>query len=1398
MPSLDSFKRKPLVPLESFTGGTIIPVEDFLSPSELRTRVQQTRQRRTIFGEAWETLEQALRGFTSEATLGLSKYAVDEEEPEGTAESIARAIGRFGGFLTTPIKGAKIGLKGIKSILGQLGVKLGDKMIHKVAAHVAESAATLGMAEAISDITDVPGMPERFLHGAKIGTIFGGTSMLHIGANTTLRKAFYFGLRQGVGRMALKVFGEYPEGYFDEENMANAIFGEALNTYFLSKGVDPKNILLGKTSKEVEKEIIQMEMERQKGNTEFLRKVKFQIGEKYLRKPIKKKKELHEIHYDSDIANREQVFSFQDRITNTLKSGGKLENSGLNVILEWNAELGKYIAVEGNELQVALRGLGVNEIPKQMVEIRKPSPADTPGTLPSILGALNAVWGSKFLTTKIIQQIENTGTFIYNVDTGKLAPEFIRPAKIIKPGKNETVVSLTEDGWKIVSKGKGVKIPAKKLATIEANIAKEVAQIKAIPNKEIPESYVKVIDERIGKLDLGTDNSNFFYDAYNMPRKPRYRDLWSIETRLAEVNKKPIGERFEAIFEHWLRSKGYSENIDLAGNKKARAEAPDMAEVIDKYSAERAKKHTAAIYENAKKDGPWLRNALIVPMKRGFLNFGKLMHRLQQDSGLPLYEIYRHISMGQGKRDIEIFKLFKPMNKFWGRGKFNELDEAMVVKYYNNKYWGGDRPVGMTPRQIEYINVADSILKQVAPLVRKYRYVTWAKGREDVLLNRQPRDTVVYKNQEKLTPKLEEGIEHYRLSKMKGKEGALDEWLARPENDRLGLIEEGAYFPAIISGKGFDAVHQDFFKWVDMIGKSHTKARNHFDPEYLHGIYKSEFFDQRLNMRLHNYVKQVMNLEHLEKHLSSLDDLMDMFPEHFSSAKSPGLSRVSADPKAYSTKDALLLFAHRKKGYPIKIGGFGMMAKFAQSLFFRALVLKPFLSVRNVFQRIVTMPHKRVVLDPKYWGKSFKKSIPPEMQERFESYVSQFEQFQHQYMFLEETELLKSTPLIGPIIHLAERIGIIYPLTDLWNRQFVFKQTYLRDMDVMQKYYNGTINAKKLMSEMGMEKIRETELGKRIMSLVMNKQPQEAAFEHGKWMSDNSQWIYERSEKGVFEMTGEGEAFTNLLTWTKGITQRTIEMFQNMNEGYKTKNYKKMRSGAFEFGNLLLAGFVAGEVLKHISVGHGKKYVDYAADSFVWEFGGVSIGILRQVGEQFKGLVTSFDGTEDERWNAVDSFLKFTDNTLLRGLMPFAKQALGVVEAMTSESYISPIYDTLRKRGTMKVDRTMLESFAHAFFATDPNKSEAVRKQANIAKQTWYERYKSGRGATKQFYWAMYQRYKYFDDLFTRYEPVEVYKMYWDKELERLDKLYDKDYTKELTYKMERKQRKAERKYRIE
>ena len=228
----------------------------------------------------WTTAEaagrKAVEKFVSSATGRIVKEdwlspeawgetPIPKEMQKHIAVQAVGAIGDFAGFFMMPIPVAKgaisLATLGSKAVLGGLGKKMMrhvPAVARRTVQYFHKSPLLLGTASVISDITDVEKAPERFVGGAALGFIFSTAGLTHVTKSPKLNWI----LSQTFGRAMLATTGQYAPERFTKENIGEFIFSEALNFYFLSKGISPKRMLYGNLSPkeakfvdEVDKEI---------------------------------------------------------------------------------------------------------------------------------------------------------------------------------------------------------------------------------------------------------------------------------------------------------------------------------------------------------------------------------------------------------------------------------------------------------------------------------------------------------------------------------------------------------------------------------------------------------------------------------------------------------------------------------------------------------------------------------------------------------------------------------------------------------------------------------------------------------------------------------------------------------------------------------------------------------------------------------------------------------------------------------------------------------------------------------------------------------------------------------------------------------------------------------------
>jgi len=243
-----------------------------------------------------------------------------------------------------------------------------------------------------------------------------------------------------------------------------------------------------------------------------------------------------------------------------------------------------------------------------------------------------------------------------------------------------------------------------------------------------------------------------------------------------------------------------------------------------------------------------------------------------------------------------------------------------------------------------------------------------------------------------------------------------------------------------------------------------------------------------------------------------------------------------------------------------------------------------------------------------------------------------------------------------------------------------------------------------------------------------------------------------------------------------------------------------MVDNAGTIAGVMIAGYVGQAILNTVSLSHEAKFSSYGVDMFTWEFGGVTVSILKDFSDGLARVVSSVDGTPQEQQGAINDVVKMLDNMAIRQLVPFAKQALSVVESVTGRSYISPIYEAFTKVASgvsaqqTKVQRTFIESLIHGILTTDPNKSKDVREWTYKKMiQLQVDAMSEKNPVYQKWFQARYEHFKYLNDLFMRYEPIEVYENFEKRRMER-DKKEGEEYYDKMRYKWDHQERLRSRK----
>jgi len=954
--------------------------------------------------------------------------------------------------------------------------------------------------------------------------------------------------------------------------------------------------------------------------------------------------------------------------------------------------------------------------------------------------------------------LRSINTFIYNTETKSLRP-LIGAYTKDQPGANEIKIRRNAETGEVNFIDKGNKI-----GNVPGEIETEMKLARTELENWNQNPYGKV-HERI-KLSLEAElieMKSEVEDAETILKIAGVEDPKNVTVvewqKVVNIVEKLKGAKLEDRMDIILKEAGLKEDYEF--NNKQISEVQGGEDQYWKKQHEREVLRAHNIIRGSESAPPKKRGSVLSELFR--LRGGEVirdvrdtLQRLELRTRIPFYQRYKGLNEAEATVRTEASRILKPLNDL---GRVSEADQIAIEKYYA-ELEAKDVRLPLSPKQAEYTKILDNIFTEVAPLVRRWRYMTWYK--KVYLAGEELR---VFKNQVDLDPVLRQGA---KIFEAQGKE-ALDSWLSQ---QTFGTIKEGRYLPRVILAGKTDLLLSEPWEEAFMLGKGHLQARATQAGKEFTSVLE-HMRNSPLPVRVQNYLRQILNAEYLEAPLEKFNEIVEPFVAHLERAVPEKLSGGRAS-KRDNLLDYLQIMVHRKRSLSMKVGLVGSWMKKIQSVFFRALTPRPHLWIRNLFQQFVTPGHKSNVLDPRFW-KRFRK-LPERAQEFYRTRVSQFDSFNYDYLFLEESAGLKEYPVLKQFLGTAEKVGAIYPLTDDVNRKGVFTKTYNRAKFYIDKFQTGEMKFKEIEKHLGVEKMRPLE--RRDFRILMDKKDYDGALEEfGRWTSDNSQWIYRRSEKSFYEMTGEGEWTTNLLTWSKGINQLVVGSVERISEatGRMQKppnqwNYTMLKGGVSTVLTLSIAGLIANGIYRQITQSPASKYSEYKLqDMLFWELGGVTMSISRDFFESIGAIVGAYDGTPEERKQAFETMLKTIDNVGIRQLLPFAKQALGIVESITGRSYIQPLYELFTQKQITKVDRDFLERWTHAIFVKDPDKSEAVRRQVGLKKLKYQEMaMQATNPAMRTYYSALAKRYNNLHYTLLRYKPIESGRVKMKRDLKKM------------------------------
>jgi len=644
-----------------------------------------------------------------------------------------------------------------------------------------------------------------------------------------------------------------------------------------------------------------------------------------------------------------------------------------------------------------------------------------------------------------------------------------------------------------------------------------------------------------------------------------------------------------------------------------------------------------------------------------------MMGDLEVKSGLPFHKHYIEISEAQSLKEAELKEVTQILTRNLDKS-MRRIESAKLQKelseYFDAIYNRRPAPE-LTEGEQAIADDIKEVMNKYKPFIKKYRFMQWVRSYragENAGEGFTDIPNVDYKT-------LKEG---YDVLELQG-EKALDEWLTK---QTFGVIDVGYIPRAILGGKAKLIPYR-----IEAFTRRALKPRTT----------DIDLSNVPLIPRVERYLNAVLNLKYLEEPIKRLDDTLNI------------VSMVNHIPKETITR--LSTWIDRVKGYsglpsiPGKI-----LTKIARQ-FFRVIVVRPYLWLRNLFQRIVTVPHKTPIM------RIDTKPISADDQDYFDTHVSQMEEMEKSYLLFlrgQYTEI----PILRQYSELSERVGRVYPMTDEMNRISVFKKSLHYYNRVIGDFVNNKTALKDLKNRTPYNLMRSYE--QRHFLELLDRDPIEAGRWAAKWQSDNSQWLYKISERSVAEMDEAVRPLFNLFVWTKGLLQN---LGANLYKATRGRTWDEKRSGIVALIGIIIAADLTQRVLQKVTAARKRGRYDYnILNTMFWSLGGATLGMLNEGQGALSELVFAYqNGDEAQKKRALSNALRMTDRIAMFQL-PFLEPALNIIEAMTDTQYISPLYNALMKN-PKHIERSEIEKFAHSIFGRVTQAKEARRRKRRRIKR---------------------------------------------------------------------------------
>ena len=796
----------------------------------------------------------------------------------------------------------------------------------------------------------------------------------------------------------------------------------------------------------------------------------------------------------------------------------------------------------------------------------------------------------------------------------------------------------------------GMKETISELELHKTRLEKNLNKLRKVavptPPEEVPEAPpTEVVPEMDPRRMIGLPREPETREE-TLDRRPRIQD-WEDEQEAvtAAMEANPTIANAIQMDKKVVEFRGLAERTwneaDEDARKGIRKEAGLSKSVIAKEWSDMTPPEQQALALTAIPD-----RSIHFPIAKEIFDIRYYMQYLQEETGLPFYEVFKRAELSHGAARIagEKFLMRIGTDPYFADIRTDEKALIRVAEEINsrNPTLNIESPEGLTDNELMLANVIEDLYRQYQGKVR-YLRVVHTTGTFDALKAEFPD-----------APEGELAITA-ELMQM----GNMNDLFTYLDTLDWGVIGSG-YDPWMVS---YPTLTPRAIRIGTVRGAARLMRRESVEFSELK-------MERNVLVRLATYIKQVEAQWRIEPELSVLSDMWEQ-----GGVKFANMGQVES---------ALREWTRELQGIPTRNSLFDAIVRRVWRQSMGTIFVHIYMAVRNFHQHITFHPDRTELARIR--------ELPPDIKEKsgvyYDDFVSQLKGIRRDWLYAGEKGI--PVPGLGALLRLADRFSM-YPQSDNIPRRYSFQAATNKARRAIEQYRkDGDVS--KLLKDSGANHLRQTERNYFLRLLIQPPHDlavpglrevsgdEMASFYIGHEVANMTHFIYERAFRAPVEYGATGRTLYNLIVFPRGYFQRLFFQAQklpNLRSVFSPDtNWEQARAG---FKDIILL-FVIGEFISNwLRLLTGRKRRSYAPLEIIqWELGGLAVGAFQDLQALLNDVWTILDlGADDE---AKEAALNRIPGELTRGAqtqVPFYRYLIDSLDAIFDTRNIEVQY--LRK-----------------------------------------------------------------------------------------------------------------------